>query len=162
MVMKKLMISILMSFIVSTVTAPNAYPGVGVAGVLFGVGVYNANHNTTAPNYIGPIFLASWGMMATGFIGILATGTISGTWSTLFFLDADGNLPQSNIEQGLKAKFPFLDNQEVVTNLSLAIKNKYEATQSSPVILNGEELSPILDATDLSSEQYDLIVNELR
>lgn len=147
---------------ISTMTAPKAYPGVGVAAGLFAVGVYDVNHGKTAPNYVGPIFLASWGAMVTGFIGIVATGTIGGAWSTVFFLDADGNLPQSNIEQGLKARFPFLDNQEVITNLSLSIKNKYEATMSSPVTLNQEELSPILDTTDLTNEQYDLIINELK
>lgn len=151
-----------MSFMISALSAPKAYSGVGVAASLFAVGVYDANHGKTAPNFVGPVFLASWGLMATGFIGIVATGTIGGVWSTLFFLDAEGNLPQTNIEQGLKAKFPFLDNEAIITNLSSAIKNKYDETKTNIVTLNETELAPILESTDLSDEQYDLILNELK
>lgn len=151
-----------MSFLISFLSAPKAYSGVGITAGLFAVGAYNVNHNQTSPNWVGPVFLGSWGLMATGFIGIVATGTIGGTWSLLFFLDADGNLPQENLEQGLSTKFPLIDNQETITNLSQAIKNKYEAIGTQFITLNEPELAPILESADLTNEQYLMIVKEMK
>lgn len=143
-------------------TAPKAYSGVGIAGGLFAYGTYKVNHNETAGNWVGPVFLSSWGLMATGFVGMLATGTIGGTWSLLFFLDAEENLPQANIEQGLAARFPFLDNQETINSLSKLIKNKYQVSKSDFITLTQAELNPILESTDLTNEQYEIIIKELQ
>lgn len=159
---KRLIASLLLSFCISTMTAPKAYSGVGVAAGLFAYGTYKVNHNETAGNWVGPVFLSSWGLMATGFVGMLATGTIGGTWSLLFFLDAEGNLPQENVELGLATKFPFLDNQETINSLSKMIKDKYELSKSNLITLTEAELNPILESTDLSNEQYEILIKELK
>lgn len=158
--MKKIISSLLLSFVISTLTAPTAQAGVGIGAGLFAVGTYKVNHNETAGNYVAPLFFSSWGLMATGFIGMAATGTIGGTWSLLFFLDAEGNLPQENVEQGLRAKFPFLDNQEVIGFLGQILKEKYQ-DGTHYISLTEEELAPILELTDLTNEQYSMILKEL-
>lgn len=158
--MKKLLASIILSSIL--LTNAHAGFGIGVAATASKIiSEYNGRDNT---DQTVPYIVAGVGIMfASGLIvAITNGGDVIAPWGFFFFLDAEGNLSQSNLETALKVKYSFLDNSEVVTNLSKAMKEKYELTREDMVSLNESELIDILAPADLSEKQTQLIINDLK
>jgi len=72
-------------------------------------------------------------------------------------LDADGNLPQDALAQNLAAKYPFIDDRDVINNLAIAIREKAVTTPvvegKKNVTLTQTEVLTILAPTGLADLQ---------
>ena len=84
-------------------------------------------------------------------------------------LDADGNLPQDALAQNLAAKYPFIDNRDVINTLAIAIREKAVSTPvvdgKKNVTLTRAEVLNILAPTglaDLQPQAVETLVQELQ
>ena len=87
-----------------------------------------------------------------------------GTGAILIVLDS-GRANSSALAEGLKRKFPFLDDETVVENLTAALEAGYEAVKDSNgnayVTLSQDEIRDIVSTSDLSENEFQTLVNEL-
>lgn len=82
-------------------------------------------------------------------------------------LGANGSFSHSEITHQLQDHYPFIENQEVVKELATKVKNAYEAgdkneAKEAYVSVPEKDVLEVLEKTDLSHEQVDLIVTELK
>lgn len=163
--MKKLMMGFLMMSFLIGVPVKKAEAGwaMGVVGTLGGSQV-------DADNLLG------WGALALGGFTAIGTGiwVIRAThngWGTaagvvMIVLDTDSSLSQNVLENALTNAYPFLDNQMVIENLAKTIKAKapreIKPDQKYLVSLTEAETLSNLNGADLTQEQIDLIVNDLK
>lgn len=75
-------------------------------------------------------------------------------------LDAEGGFPRKNVEQFFVSRYGFINNQETIKELSEKIENEF-AQGFMEIHLSEEQLNKILESEDLSSEQYQLITQDL-
>ena len=84
----------------------------------------------------------------------------------LVILDTDGSLPCDQISHALRAKFPFLDNTEVVTALAARITSNYEVQKNSLgqalVSVAVEDTQRILLPEDLTGAQVKAVSDFLK
>ena len=111
----------------------------------------------------------------TGIFGVLPieitalflhSGTVALVGAGLLVLDADGSLSQDRMVQALSAKYPFVDNHEVIEQLATAIKvnapSKIENGKRYVVSVSQEEVNAILEGTDLTEDQMQKIADDLK
>jgi hypothetical protein len=84
-------------------------------------------------------------------------------------LDVDAQVSSDQMVEGFKKAFPFVDNSEVLTDLSVRAKEKLnDAIKHDPeakqflVQFSEREVQMIFNGVDLSAEQLDLLVQALR
>ena len=105
------------------------------------------------------------------FVGILA-GAVTGSPAIvgaymILTLGADGSLPKSEIANQLQARYSFIDNQQVVSELVDKVKNAYNLSQKNEeneayVSVSEKDILDVLAKTDLSQEEISIIVTELQ
>lgn len=159
--MKKLLSSLLLSSILFTAMPAKkaeAAWGVGIAAGVVGLVNQNVgNNNQMIATVSGITFGAAWVVGMTGFIISAATGTSVGTW---VILDSDNTDQLGSFAEAITIKYPFLDNQKVIADLSSAINHKFQT--KSEVKFSEAELSNILAPADLSAEEVEAIVTDLK
>ena len=158
--MKKFFSSLLLSSLLLT----NAQAGFGIAAGATAAKIIAEHNGRNIEDQVVPYVATGVGIMFVSGLVVAITnrGDVFGPWGYIFFLDANGNLPQENITMLLEKQYPFLDNQMVISNLSQAMKAKYEATKMDLVSLNESEITTILAPADLSIEEANIIINDLK
>lgn len=161
--MKKLISSFLIALtLIAATTTKKAEAGVLLGGSFIAGGILAE----TDPEQKLLGFSISGGIIAGAIIGgraiiKVAKGNPWGIASgiTLIVLD------QKNSNEQLVQQFPFLDNQEVVQNLSDALIDKYETQEKvdglAIVKLTTSEVEEILAPMDLTMDQINLVMNDL-
>lgn len=157
--MKKLLASLLLSASIMS----QAQAGFGIAVAATATNMIAEARGKDLQYITVPYVAAGVGIMFVSGVIVAATnmGNVYAPWGFFFFLDANGNLPQENISLALKNKYPFLDNETVIKNLSQAMKDKYQKTKVDLVSLEQNEVEAILAPADLSTEQLNIITNDL-
>lgn len=82
-------------------------------------------------------------------------------------LGVNGSFSHKEIASQLQDRYPFIENQEVVKELATKVKNAYEASDKNKakeayVSVAEKDVLEVLGKTDLTSQQIDLIVRELK
>jgi hypothetical protein len=87
----------------------------------------------------------------------------------LIILDADGNVSQGSLEQTLSDRYSFIDNQDVISNLATAIREKassmIEENGRKVVRLTRGEVLGILAPTglaDVNSSAVEALIQDLQ
>lgn len=158
--MKKILASLLLSSMMLT----QAQAGFGVVAGATAAKIIAENHDRNIENKVVPYVVSGIGLMfVSGVVCAIANkGEVFGPWGLLFFLDAQGNLAQEQIMATLQVNYPFLDNQEVVKNLSQTIKAKYEETKTDLVSLEAIQVERLLAPANLTEEQTNQIIEDLK
>ena len=126
----------------------------------------------------GPVALTGFTMSFVGglstFVGLatalLTNGTsgepIVGVGASLLVLGIDGALNPGVLEGNLSARYPFIDDREVTANLASSIYAKVplnlKSNESYFVSLSENSTREILSPIDLSEEQIQKVVNDLK
>lgn len=152
------------SLLLSSLLLANAQAGFGIAAGATAAKIIAEYNGRNIEEKVVPYVATGVGIMFLSGIVVAITnrGDVFGPWGYIFFLDANGNLPQEHISATLQKAYPFLDNQLVINNLSQAMKKKYEATKVNFVSLDENEVATILAPADLSSEEGQLIIDDLK
>lgn len=112
--------------------------------------------------------MAIWGV-AQGAGGLLA-GAVTAFFNPALggklaligiVLDAEGKFPQKNAEAFFRNRYGFINNGEVIKELSYRIEKKYEAGMTEIHFLENE-VAEIFSSEDLTEEQFALITNDLK
>lgn len=82
-------------------------------------------------------------------------------------LNVDGSLSKSEIASQLQKRYPFINNQNVITELADKVKMTYDQTQKNPekeayVAVDKKVVLEVLSKADLSDEEKSIIVTELK
>ena len=122
------------------------------AGLIFGC-VVDKNHNG--------------GTSLAGFLVVSSVAYIFGAglgWAIV--LDEKGEISQDQLAGNLAMKYPFIDNADVTAELANTIKLKYaeeKNTQENVLVsLSENETRSILSQADLSDEEVEQVVNDLK
>lgn len=166
--MKKLLSIFLLASLFSTHT-PKAE-----AGVVVGIAVARSEDSTGLGITVG-LGVTSLLVVLDGPLLVLPKAyfpTLSaiGMWVMLgaVVLDADGSLPVDQLSSMLSEKYYFIDNQMVINDLAVKIKNAYEPRKDEVkpifVSLTEESIKKSLQSveTEITSEQEQLIINDLK
>ena len=170
--MKNFLTSLVMILSVTTTFAPQS----AQAGII--VQIFEGGNGFI--ENAGGAFLIGAGLTAVGMTIDLASGEDIPHLGTLLFgfpgalifaggilLDVDGSIPTSQLVSHLSKKFPFIDNREVLAELALQTRAKLEGQISGDqrqafVSFSEEEVKEIFSATDLSEENLQTLVQELK
>lgn len=76
-------------------------------------------------------------------------------------LDANQKFPTKNLEQFFTHRYGFIDNQETIHELSKAIENEYH-NGISEIHLSEASIGRLLVSHDLTEEQYQQVLNDLK
>lgn len=140
------------SLLLSSLLLANTQAGV----VLVLEGSFNTVGRIFSPKIGIPMIVVGAGLGVTAFF--LGSGNLA---PTLFFLEQN----QDQIDQSLLERYTFIDNQEVLTNLSSKIIEKAadgKATREGLLInLGKNEVAEILAPLDLTADQMSFITNDL-
>lgn len=82
------------------------------------------------------------------------------TFKVCVVLDAENKIPTTNLNQYFMKRYDFIDNQATTLNIAKAIENEYKEGMDE-VHLSQAKIQELLDGSDLTNEQYDLIVQDL-
>lgn len=103
------------------------------------------------------------GTVAGGIVSIFSPSVGLKIIYASIILDVDGSLKQEDLEVILHEKYHFVDNQKVLSNLSGAIKAKYDLIKGDAYITLSEfETRSILEPSDLSESEILQMVNDLK
>lgn len=157
--MKKLFLGLILSLSVGS----QVQAGFGVAAGATAAKIIAEQNGRNIENQVVPYVVSGVGLMFVSGLVVAITngGDVFGPWGLLFFLDAQGNLQQEQIQATLNVNYPFLDNQEVIKNLSQSIKNKYEETKNDLVSLEAIQMEQLLAPANLTEEQSQEILEDL-
>lgn len=103
-----------------------------------------------------------------GVVIIRLTTSIAGTvgGSLLIALDANTNLSQSVLVQTFARSYPFINNQQTLNELAKTLKEKapktIEAYQKIEVSLSENEVRDALESSDLTEEEIQVVIQELK
>lgn len=167
--MKTIILASLLSLFINGAFTQKAQAGL----LLFGTGL--ALDDTSNPNgssgpalfgYISGVWLITAGTLVGGTITIFNPRLGIKIFLSSIVLDVDGSLAKEQLKIALNENYPFIDNDEVVTDLASAIKNKFSQNKNEEnkayVFLTKEETLRILAPADLSPELLSQVVYDLK
>lgn len=157
--MKKLLSTLLIA-VTLTVTLPKPE---AKAGVIIGGGLCAIERNALCALDLLVITPAiAMGGIIVGTVVAVGMSTPLGYWIMGSGIVLDAESTQNGLAQGLSERFPFINDQEVVNELSTALaKNfKYEETRAVST-LDEKTVRNILSATDLSEDEIKMVVSDL-
>lgn len=110
-------------------------------------------------------------------LGVSLVGSVVGGVTTIFvpslghkimaasvILGIDSNISSEQLKQYINEKYPFLDNQEVTSDLVRELKIKYSSAQNENAFITLDELSvrSILAPASLERSQLELMINDFK
>lgn len=155
--MKKLISSLLLgSLLMMTIPTPKANAGIIVAescnkdcDILEAFG-----------DMLGGLMVIGGGSIIGGITAAFAPKVGLIIIASSIVLDADGSLNQDKLVEYLSKKYPFIDNQEVISDLALFLKQK--SYQTDYVSLSEDETRHALSSLDLSEEEILSVTSDLK
>lgn len=143
-------------FVVGTVA------GDPMAGVAIGASV-----GVLTSAIVSTQFGSNTGSTELGIVFFIATFPLMGGIGAV--LDVDPNQTRDEILKTLKLRYPFIDNEEAVMSLAKIISDKIQEeigkdplAEFVKVKLIQDEVEKTLESTELTVEQLELIINELK
>lgn len=162
--MKKLITSLA---ITTALLAGLSYSPKSHAGIIVGGG--GTALTIASRGYIASLtvpLIVIGGVTAVVATASLTAGVLPGL-IVLLVLEEDGALPQDQLESVLSERYHFINDREVISMLALEIKSKADEMDldqegKKVVTLDSSEVRPILIATELSEEEIQLVVEDLK
>lgn len=166
----KICVQKLLSVLLIATTLQMAIPAKKAeAGLLFTAGV-GVSDSTTGGQLLLCFGLTMVAPLAIG--TILAIKGIGPRWITIpatvavVFLDEKSPFNPHSLEATLQERYPFVDNHDVLKQLANSIRQKFQDTNPVNemyfVSLTENETRSILAPVELTEEQVEIMVNELK
>lgn len=141
--------------------------------ILFGSGISNKANAALLISQGGtisggePLFpyaLAGFGLTIAGGIITIAADANPAFYFVPFLvmMDAQGDLSQDDLITNINEKYPEINNEQVVKELAMMIRHKYQICKNPVIHLSEQEIRNILSPLELDEEVILNIINELK